>query len=191
MRLYPGNYSDYVEQKLSEQEHQLQTYHNQQAEIRRMRQDIIRTKQQALNVELTTTSREPGVRRYAKKVAKKALSREKKLERFLELDDLVERPRPSWQIKLDFAAPDHVSRDVLVTENLSIGYPGHEPLLTRLPPSNSRRGTGGADGSERLRENDLAAHHRRETGTSIRVCSARSVRQTRIHDPGTGTPRPD
>ena len=36
------------------------------------------------NVELTTTSREPGVRRYAKKVAKKALSREKKLERFLE-----------------------------------------------------------------------------------------------------------
>ncbi len=132
VRLYPGNYSNYVEQNISEQEHQLQTYSNQQAEIRRMRQDIIRTKQQALNVELTTTSREPGVRRYAKKVAKKALSREKKLERFLESDDLVERPRPSWQIKLDFAAPDHVSRDVLVTENLSIGYPGHEPLLTSL-----------------------------------------------------------
>jgi ATP-binding cassette subfamily F protein 3 len=132
VHLYPGNYSNYVEQHLSEQEHALQTYNNQQAEIRRMRQDIIRTKQQALNVELTTTSREPGVRRYAKKVAKKALSREKKLERFLESDDLVERPRPSWQIKLDFAAPDHVSRDVLVTENLSIGYPGHEPLLTKL-----------------------------------------------------------
>ena len=132
LRLYPGNYSDYVEQKLSEQEHQLQTYNDQQAEIHRMRQDIVRTKQQSLNVELTTTSREPGVRRYAKKVAKKALSREKKLERFLESDDLVERPRPSWQIKLDFSAPGHVSRDVLVTENLSIGYPGHEPLLTGL-----------------------------------------------------------
>ncbi|MCX6037436.1 MAG: ABC-F family ATP-binding cassette domain-containing protein [Chloroflexi bacterium] len=132
LRLYPGNYSGYVEQKLSEQEHQLQTYNDQQAEIRRMQQDIVRTKQQSLNVELTTTSREPGVRRYAKKVAKKALSREKKLERFLESDDLVERPRPSWQIKLDFSAPGHVSRDVLVTENLSIGYPGHEPLLTGL-----------------------------------------------------------
>jgi len=132
LRLYPGNYSDYLDKKLSEQEHKLQTYNNQQAEIRRMRQDIVRTKQQSLNVELTTTSREPGVRRYAKKVAKKALSREKKLERFLESDELVECPRPSWQIKLDFAAPDHLSWDVLVTENLSIGYPGHEPLLTGL-----------------------------------------------------------
>ena len=132
LRLYPGNYSDYIKQKMSEQEHQLHTYNDQQAEIRRMRQDIVRTKQQSLNVELTTTSREPGVRRYAKKVAKKALSREKKLERFLESDDLVERPRPSWQLKLDFAAPGHVSRDVLVTENLSIGYSGHEPLLTGL-----------------------------------------------------------
>ncbi len=132
LRLYAGNYSDYIEQKLAEQEHQLQTYNDQQAEIRRMRQDIVRTKQQSLNVELTTTSRQPGVRRYARKVAKKALSREKKLDRFLESDDLVERPRPSWQIKLDFAAPDHVSRDVLVTENLSIGYPGHAPLLAGL-----------------------------------------------------------
>ena len=132
LRLYPGNYSDYIEQKLSEQEHQLQTYNDQQAEIHRMRQDIVRTKQQSLNVELTTTSREPGVRRYAKKVAKKALSREKKLERFLESDDLVERPRPSWQLKLDFAAPEHQSRDILVTENLSIGYPGHAPLLEAI-----------------------------------------------------------
>ena len=132
LRTFTGNYSNYLERKLSEQEHQLQAYNDQQAEIRRVRQDIARTKQQSLNVELTTTSREPGVRRYAKKVAKKALSREKKLERLLESDDLVERPRPSWQIKLEFAAPGHVSRDVLVTENLSIGYPGHEPLLKAL-----------------------------------------------------------
>jgi ATP-binding cassette subfamily F protein 3 len=97
-----------------------------------MRQDINRTKQQAFHVELTTTSREPGVRRYAKKVAKKALSREKKLERFLESDKLVERPCPSWQIKLDFAAPEHQSKDILVTENLDIGYPGHPPLLENI-----------------------------------------------------------
>jgi ATP-binding cassette subfamily F protein 3 len=132
IRSYSGNYTNYLEQKLNEQENQLQTYNYQQAEIRRMRQDIVRTKQQSLNVELTTTSRQPGVRRYAKKVARKALSREKKLERFLESDDLVEPPRPSWQIKLDFAAPTHVSRDVLVTDDLSVGYPGVAPLLTHL-----------------------------------------------------------
>jgi ATP-binding cassette subfamily F protein 3 len=132
LRQYPGDYSDYVNQKMVEQEHQLQIYKKQQNEIHRMQQDIVRTKQQALNVELTTTSRQPGVRRYAKKVAKKALSREKKLERLLASDDFVDRPRPAWQIKLDFAAADHLSRDMLVTENLSVGYPGHEPLLTSI-----------------------------------------------------------
>jgi len=132
LRSFSGNYSQYTGQKMLEQEHQLLAYNTQQTEIRRMRQDIVRTKQQALNVELTTSSREPGVRRYAKKVARKALSREKKLNRLLESEDLVERPRPSWQIKLDFAAPGHVSRDVLVAENLSIGYPDGVPLLTGL-----------------------------------------------------------
>jgi ATP-binding cassette subfamily F protein 3 len=132
LRSFSGNYSQYTGQKMLEQEHQLLAYNTQQTEIRRMRQDIVRTKQQALNVELTTSSREPGVRRYAKKVARKALSREKKLNRLLESEDLVERPRPSWQIKLDFTAPGHVSRDVLVAENLSIGYPDGVPLLTGL-----------------------------------------------------------
>jgi ATP-binding cassette, subfamily F, member 3 len=132
VKCYTGNYTDYIEQKLAEQKHQMQTYVDQQTEIARMKQDIVRTKQQSLRVELSTTPRQPGVRRIAKKVAKKALSREKKLERFLESNELVEKPRPSWQLKLDFGAPAHQSKDVLITENLSVGYPGHEPLLTGL-----------------------------------------------------------
>jgi ATP-binding cassette subfamily F protein 3 len=56
----------------------------------------------AKSVELTTTSREPGVRRIAKKVAKKALSREKRLERYLKSGDRVERPESSWYLKLNF-----------------------------------------------------------------------------------------
>jgi ATP-binding cassette subfamily F protein 3 len=83
-------------------------------------------------VEITTTSRQPSVRRIAKKVAKKALSREKKLERFLESDEILERPNESWQMKLDFSEDVNLSKDVLRTENLAIGYPGHEPLLKNL-----------------------------------------------------------
>jgi ATP-binding cassette subfamily F protein 3 len=97
-----------------------------------MKEDIARTKQQSLQVELTTTSRQPGPRRYAKKVAKKALSREKKLERFLDSDEMVEKPKPAWQLKLDFTAPAHQSRDILVAEDLSIGYSGQPPLLQHL-----------------------------------------------------------
>ncbi|MFH2103473.1 MAG: ribosomal protection-like ABC-F family protein [Chloroflexota bacterium] len=129
---YSGNYSAYFEQRQAEIEGQRAAFQDQQAEIRRLKADIARTKQQAYRVEQTTTSREPGVRRYAKKVAKKALSREKKLDRFLESDEIVARPRASWQLKLDFQEPAHKSRDVLVSRDLAIGYPGHPPLLTGL-----------------------------------------------------------
>ena len=132
IREYTGNYSDYLEQFLVAREKQWDDYRDQVAEIRRIKQDIARTKQQAMQVELSTTPRQPHVRRVAKKVAVKALAREKKLERFLESDEIVEKPKPSWQLKLDFAAPDHQSRDILVTENLSIGYPGHAPMLENI-----------------------------------------------------------
>jgi ATP-binding cassette subfamily F protein 3 len=144
LKQYSGNYSAYIEQKEVEREHQMQTYLDQQAEIRRMKADIIRTKEQAAHTERAASSihiggpdyKVKGYKTYkqsiAKGTAKKAKAREKKLERFLESDNLVDRPRPSWQIKLNFSAPEHVSRDVLVTENLSIGYPGLEPLLTGL-----------------------------------------------------------
>ena len=132
IREYNGNYSQYLEQFLVEREKQWDDYRDQVAEIRRMRQDIDHTKQQALNVEMTTTSRQPGVRRYAKKVAQKALSRQKKLDRYLNSEDRVEKPIPGWQLKLDFAAPEHQSRDVLVTDNLAIGYPGFPSLLEGL-----------------------------------------------------------
>ncbi len=129
VREYTGNYTAYLEQKLSERDRQMEAYADQAAEIRRMRQDIARTKQQALHVEMTTTSRQPGVRRYAKKVAQKALAREKKLDRYLESDERVEKPKESWQMKLEFDDPAVSSRSVLAMEHLSVGYPGYLPLL--------------------------------------------------------------
>ena len=132
MHEYSGNYSDYLGQFLAAREKQWDDYRGQVAEIRRIQQDIARTKQQSLQVEQSTTPRQPHVRRIAKKVAVKALAREKKLERFLDSDEIVEKPSPSWQLKLDFAAPVHQSRDILVTEALSIGYPGHAALLENI-----------------------------------------------------------
>jgi ATP-binding cassette subfamily F protein 3 len=132
LKEYNGNYSQYLQQFLAAREKQWDAYRDQVAEVRRIKQDIARTKQQALQVEQTTTPRQPHVRRLAKKVAVKALAREKKLERFLESDEIVEKPKPSWQLKLDFVAPPHQSRDILVTDGLSIGYPGQPPLLENI-----------------------------------------------------------
>ena len=132
IRAYKGNYSDYLEQYLKEQDKQWAAYRDQEYKIRRMKQDINRTKQQALRVEMTTTPRQPGVRRIAKKVAAKAKSREKKLERYIESDERVEKPKPSWQMKLEFEADNNLSKNVLIASNLSVGYDKDKPLLANL-----------------------------------------------------------
>jgi ATP-binding cassette subfamily F protein 3 len=147
---YPGNYSQYLQQYLQEQERQFTAYRDQIYEIRRIRQDIARTKRQAYHVEQTTTSREPNIRRYAKKVARKAKSREKKLERFLNSDDRVEKPTRSWQMKLEFKEKEHQGQDVLRTEKLYFGYPNQKPLIKNLNifiHSGSRIAFSGPNGS--------------------------------------------
>jgi ATP-binding cassette subfamily F protein 3 len=132
IKTYAGNYSDYLDTKQKEQAKQWDAYRDQEVEIRRMKDDINRTKQQALRVEMTTTSGQPGVRRIAKKVAVKAKSREKKLNRYLKSDERVDKPLQGWQMKLDLGAPDHQSKDVLVTDSLSIGYTMENPLLENI-----------------------------------------------------------
>ena len=51
VRSYAGNYSDYINQRQAAIEHQWSAYHDQQAEIQRMRQDILRTRDQAAHTE--------------------------------------------------------------------------------------------------------------------------------------------
>jgi ATP-binding cassette subfamily F protein 3 len=150
LREYKGSYSDYIEQYLKEQDKQLAAYSDQVTEIKRMKQDIARTKEQSRHVEITTTPRTPGVRRIAKKVAKKALSREKKLDRYIESDERVERPKSSWQMKLEFESQDNQSKNVLITDNLSIGYAPDKPLLENLNihiRAGQRIGLTGANGT--------------------------------------------
>jgi ATP-binding cassette subfamily F protein 3 len=62
-------------------------------------------------------------------VAGRARHIESRIEKIL-TEERIEKPRSSWQMKLDFGAPPHQSKDVLVTEKLSVGY--DEPLLTDL-----------------------------------------------------------
>jgi ATP-binding cassette subfamily F protein 3 len=132
LKSYPGNYETYLDLYLNEIEKQWGEYKDQVAEIRRMQQDIARTKEQARWVEITTTSRQPTVRRYAKKVAQKALSREKKLDRYLASAERVEKPKSHWQMKLEFGDHQPGSKQVLFTEDLAVGYPGNEALLTGI-----------------------------------------------------------
>ena len=124
VREYVGNYTDYAEAKAAERERQWEQYRDQEAYVARLESDIHRTKMHALSVELTTTSRQPGVRRYAKKVAKKAKSREKKLERYLDSDERVDKPTRAWDLKLDFLTIPPSGTNVAVLEGVGHRYPG-------------------------------------------------------------------
>jgi ATP-binding cassette subfamily F protein 3 len=122
MRAYAGNYTAYLEQSLADHERHWEAYKQQETEIRRMKQDIARTMEQSRSVERSTTPRQPNVRRLAKKVATKAKSREKKLDRYLESDERVEKPKQSWQMKVEFGALLESGKDVLRLDKASVGY---------------------------------------------------------------------
>ncbi|CAG0934493.1 putative ABC transporter ATP-binding protein YheS [Thermoflexales bacterium] len=128
VRSYAGNYTSYLEQSLAEHERQWEAYKQQAAEIRRMKHDIARTMEQSRSVERSTTPRQPNVRRIAKKVANKAKSREKKLDRYLEADERVEKPKPGWQMKVEFGDLPESGKDVLRLDRVSVGY-GERALL--------------------------------------------------------------
>ncbi len=119
---YPGNYSDYNCASKRELEKRTATWKDQEAERRRIEQDISNTKQTALRTETSTTH--DFYRRRAKKVARKAKVRERRLERLLSSPDRVERPKPEWTMKLDFGRTPRGGSRVLLLEDVGHEYGG-------------------------------------------------------------------
>jgi ATPase subunit of ABC transporter with duplicated ATPase domains len=120
VREYTGNYSDYALEKAREYEKLLAIWKDQQAEIRRLEADIQRTKQQAQNTEQKTI--DSSQRRYAKKVAKKATVRQKRLHRYLESDNRIEKPATLEHIRLDFGKSMRSGQMVARLENIGLRY---------------------------------------------------------------------
>ena len=116
---YPGDYSAYRLTKERELEKQTAAWKDQEAERKRIERDIARTKQTALRTETSTTH--DFYRRRAKKVARKAKTRERRLQRMLASEDRVERPKPSWTMKLDFGRAPRGG-----TRALTLNDVGHE-----------------------------------------------------------------
>jgi ATP-binding cassette subfamily F protein 3 len=141
---YAGNYSDYVAQVQLEREKQWAAYKDQQLEIRRQKQDVLRAKAQAAYTERQASSIRIGgeemklkgykdyQRSIAKKVAKKAKAREGKLERYLDSEERLEKPSSRRNMRLDFAKTDHLGRSVITLEDLSVGYDAESSLLVDL-----------------------------------------------------------
>jgi ATP-binding cassette subfamily F protein 3 len=130
---YSGNYSDYLEQKLAEHEHQWQAYTDQQEEIARLKntanhlRGIARFKRGG-----KADSGDKFAKGFFANRSKGTISRAKQIEARLDRllsDDKVDKPGQSWQMKLDFGETEQSGKDVLVMEGLSVGYGDHALLV--------------------------------------------------------------
>jgi ATP-binding cassette, subfamily F, member 3 len=102
LREYAGNYSEYAEAKAREIQKQWGMWKDQQVEVRRLEDDIRRTKEHALSTEKSTNN--DHLRRLAKKVAQRAKSKEKRLQRYMNSEDKVERPDVPDKMRLQFSS---------------------------------------------------------------------------------------
>jgi len=137
---YAGGYSDFAAARERERASQAAAYKDQQEYIGRARADIARMKGRAAGLEAESTPVGDhdmkwvtgGSSVVAGKMARMAKAREHKLERYLESDERVEKPRQRWGMKLDFGAPPPGGRAVLSVEDLRFAYPGGPELFGGL-----------------------------------------------------------
>jgi ATP-binding cassette subfamily F protein 3 len=137
IRAYAGNYSDYLHQKLMEQDKQLQEYQDQQDELTQLRRAAGHVR--SLTIMKKGGKADSGDKfakgffgnRATKNVAGRAKHIEARIEHIL-TEEKIEKPRGNWALKLDFGEPDHQSKFVLETESLSIGYTPENALLENI-----------------------------------------------------------
>ena len=129
-RVFEGGYSGYAAAIRSELDRQWAQWRDQQVEIARLKADVQFTMSKALKRENATKN--DFQRRLAKKVAKRAKAKEKRLERYLDSAERVDKPKQTWGLKLDFGDLPPTGQDVVYLEGLSIGYEAGKPLLTDL-----------------------------------------------------------
>lgn len=129
---YAGNYSAYIQQKENEQAHHRQQYQDQQLEIRRLKRAAGHTRGLA---KMRKGGKADDGDKFAKGffanrsrgTVQRAQNIEKRVERLLN-EDCIDKPLQGWQMKVDFTDTPASGRDVLVLEDLAVGY-GEKVLL--------------------------------------------------------------
>jgi ATP-binding cassette subfamily F protein 3 len=121
---YPGGgYTAYRAEKTRRWQRLLLDYEAQQKDLARWEADIERTKQQARFVETTVRSgvEAPHLRRIAKKVARKALVRERRLRRQMQSVAWIAEPRTRPPLTLAFPDDDRPpGEDVLAADAVTV-----------------------------------------------------------------------
>ncbi len=117
---YEGNYSDYARAKAREREKQWQAYKEQQERIAQSEGAVRQLKGQARKIEKETIHFH--YRKIAKKVARQAVVRQRRIERLLASEERVDKPQLTWKMKLEFVETPPSGQDVLTLTDLAKRY---------------------------------------------------------------------
>ena len=127
-KMYEGNYQAYLEQKQGERTHQWDLYTDRLEEINRLRQS-------AAHLRGLAQFRKGGKADSGDKFAKgffanralgtvgRAKQIEHRIERLL-TDDRIEKPKQIWEMKIDWNTAGETGRDVVICQDLAVGYAG-------------------------------------------------------------------
>lgn len=122
-----GNYSEYLDLKIARQDKQLHAYQDQLEEIDRLRKAAseMRSKAKYHKGGKTDPSKTDGFSigffaNRTKETIQKAKNIEKRVVKLL--NDGIEKPARTWQMRVDFQETQNSGRDVLILDDLSIGY---------------------------------------------------------------------
>jgi len=127
MKYYTGNYSSYREQKEQEEEKHRREYGEQQERIAEIREDIGLMKGYAMKTELSTIHFHP--RAIAKKVARKAKVRERKLERMLSEENRIDKPWKMEEVRIKLDNNTKRGKSLLSIRNLGYILPDGRKLF--------------------------------------------------------------
>ena len=128
LHAYEGGYTAYREEKARRGARRELDYEAQRKRRRRLEADIASTRGYALRTETTVSRAEaPKLKRYAKKVARKAQAREGRLQRELESESYIEKPRHTTALKIELEGGGG-GRLVAALRGVTVGW-GGDPLL--------------------------------------------------------------
>lgn len=130
INIYVGNFTSYQEQKNMATTKQGELYNIQELREERIKSDITRIK--GLSVKRESVSKSDYLRQRNKKLAKRAKSQERRLQRELESGEHIEKPEKEKRINIDFLGKTIKGQSVVSVKNISWAYHEDYPLYDNV-----------------------------------------------------------
>ncbi|MCE1255640.1 MAG: ATP-binding cassette domain-containing protein [Anaerolineae bacterium] len=136
IKFYEGNFSAYLAQKEAEVQRQWEQYEDQRVELKRLKRaaDRMRSRARAGKTGKTNRDNDKFMRGFFSDRSLETMRRAKTIEKRVEQlqsEDKIEKPRENWKLKMGFESTVASGRDVLVLQDLCVGY-GERRLIGSL-----------------------------------------------------------